>query len=60
MFGATEQKNLLNELAISLGAVKKMSLFYIILYISESLHFKEIVDFMPFHVFLMFLRLVLK
>ena len=60
MFGATEQKNLLNELAISLGAVKKMSLFYIILDISESLHFKEIVDFMPFHVFLMFLRLDLK
>ena len=33
---------------------------FIILGISESLHFMEILNFMPFHVFLMFLRLVLK
>ena len=60
MFGATEQKNLLNELAISLGAVRKVPLSFIIVGISETLHFKEIIDFMPFQVFLMFLRLVLK
>ena len=59
IFGATEQKKLLNELAISLGAVRKVSSF-IILGISESLHFKEKTDFMHLKVFLMFIRLVLK
>ena len=60
IFGATEQKKLLNELAISLGAVRKVSLSFIILGISESLHFKEKTDFMHLKVFLMFIRLVLK
>ena len=60
IFGATEQKNLLNKLAISLGAVRKVPLSFIVSVISQSLHFKEIIDFMPSHVFLMFFRLVLK
>ena len=58
-FVVTEQKNLLNKLAISLGEVKE-SLSFITLGISGSLHFKEIIDFMPFQMFLKFLRLVLK
>ena len=41
IFGATEQKKLLNELAISLGAVRKVSLSFIILGISESLHLRK-------------------
>ena len=59
-FVVTEQKNLLNKLAISLGEVTKESLSFITLGISGSLHFKEIIDFMPFQMFLKFLRLVLK
>ena len=58
-FVVTEQKNLLNKLAISLGEVKE-SLSFITLGISGSLHFKEKIDFMPFQMFLKFLRLVLK
>ena len=54
------KKKLLNELAMFLGAVRKFHLSFTILGISESSHFKEIIDFMPFYVLLMFLRLVLK
>ena len=41
MFGATEQENLLNKLAMSVGAARKLSLSFITLGMSESLHFKQ-------------------
>ena len=59
-FVVTEQKNVLNKLAISLGEVTKESLSFTTLGISGPLHFKEIIYFMPFQMFLKFLRLVLK
>ena len=59
-FVVTEQKNVLNKLAISLGEVTKESLSFITLGISGSLHFKEIIFFMSFQMFLKFLILVLK
>ena len=60
MFGATEQKNLLNKLAISSSAVRKLSLSFTMLGVLESLQLKKLIDFMSFHVFLMFLTLILK
>lgn len=47
-------KNLLNELATSSDAVRKVSLSFVTLGISESLHFKKIIDFIYAHDFLMF------
>ena len=55
-----EQKKLLNKLAISSGAVRKVSLSFTMLGVLESLQLKKLIDFMSFHVFLMFLTLILK
>ena len=60
IFVATVQKILLNKPAIFLGAVRRVSLSFRTLGITEPLHFKEIIDFIPLHRFLMFSRLVLK
>ena len=54
--GATEQKKLLNWLAMSFGFVKNSPLLLrIILGDSDSLVFKEIIDLIPFQVFLILL-----
>ena len=59
--GATEQKKLLNWLAMSFGLVRNSHLFLrIILGDSDSLVFKEIIDLIPFQVFLILLMLFLK
>ena len=59
--GATEQKKLLNGLAMSFGLVKSSPLLLrIILGDSDSLLFKEIIDLIPFQVFLILLMLFLK
>ena len=59
--GATVQKRLLEWLAMSFGLVKNSPLFLrIILGDSDSLVFKEIIDLIPFQVFLILLMLFLK
>ena len=59
--GATEQKKLLNWLVMSVGLVRNSPLLLrIILGDSDSLVFKEIIDLIPFQVFLILLMLFLK
>ena len=54
--GATEQKKLLNWLAMSFGLVRKLPLLLrIILEDSDSWLFKEIIDLIPFQVFLIYI-----
>ena len=61
IIGATEQKKLLNWLAMSFGLVRNSPLLLrIILGDSDSLLFKEIIDLIPFQVFLILLMLFLK
>ena len=58
---AMEQKKLLNWLAMSFGLVRNSPLLLrIILGDSDSLVFKEIIDLIPFQVFLKLLMLFLK
>ena len=58
---AAEQKKLLNWLAMSFGLVRNSPLLLrIILGDSDSLVFKEIIDLIPFQVFLILLMLFLK
>ena len=59
--GATEKKPWLNWLAMSFGLVRNSPLLLrIILGDSDFLVFKEIIDLIPFQVFLMLLMLFLK
>ena len=56
-----EQKNLLNWFAISFGLVRNSPLLLrIILGDADSLVFKEIINLIPFQVFLILLMLLLK
>ena len=52
--------NRTEKISYMLRCSKKRAFIFYNLSISEYLHFKEIIDLMPFHVFLMFSRLVLK
>ena len=59
--GATEQKKLLNWLAMSFGLLRNSPLLLrTILRDSGSLVFKEIIDLIPFQEFLILLMLSLK
>ena len=59
--GATDQKKLLNWLAMSFGLVRNSPLLLRIIFgNSDSLVFKEIIDLIPLHVFLILLMLFLK
>ena len=59
--GATEQRKLLNWLAMPSGLVRNSPLLLrIILGDSDSLVFKEIIDLIPLQVFLILLMLFLK
>ena len=50
--GAMEQKKLLNSLAMTFGLVRNSPLLLRIFADSDSVVFKEVIDVIPFHVFL--------
>ena len=59
--GCSRTKKKLNRLAMSFGLVRNSPLLLRIIFgDSDSLVFEEIIDLIPFHVFVIFLMLFLK